>query len=114
LGIHEFGTLLAPAGESAAKYLGNRNAQERGGGIGTIIDVLLQCAAFTAWTATISHQAHRINFDQQCDSATFVAGLGIKHMRLSESETERLRSRRILAEQVTQVRGRLMCRRQSQ
>jgi hypothetical protein len=54
----------------------------------------------------------RIHLDQQGNRAAFGAGLGIKHVRLAESEIERLRPRGVLAEQEAQVRGRLTCRRQ--
>jgi hypothetical protein len=49
--------LAAPARQSAAEYLRDGHAQERGGDVGTVVDVLFDRSTRRAAT----HQPHRID-----------------------------------------------------
>ena len=101
-------TLLAPACQRAAKYLGYRDAEERRGDIRPAIDVLLEGTSFAGRTPAVADQAHGIYVEQKGSSAPLGVGLRIEDLGRAERQLEGLRAIRALVEKEAQIRRRLV------
>jgi len=95
--IHERRAILAVPGQRAAEDLGERHAEERGGDVRAIVDVLVRRRAAPA------HQPDRIDLQQERRRAARVGRLGIEDMRLTEGQAKALEAGRVLVQQVAEI-----------
>jgi hypothetical protein len=75
---------LASSAHGGRKHLAQRNAQERVGRVGPIVDILLQLAAIAARSAVSSYQRDRIDFHQQSNGATLCRRFRVEDMSFAK------------------------------
>lgn len=106
--VHQLRSLLALPRQCAAEHLRYGHAEKRRRGVRPVVHILLQRAALTRRPAPIPHQPDRVHLHQQRYRTARRFSLGIKGMGRAERQFKRLRARRILADQMPQVRRRPM------
>jgi hypothetical protein len=94
---------LAPAGQGAAEHLGDCHAQEGGGDVRAVVDVLFHGAPLAGRPAAVADQPNRIDIQQQGGRAAVRVGLGVNDVGLAEGERERLAAGRVLVQEVAEV-----------
>src|SRR5579864_5776067 len=82
-------------------------ARERRQHIGTVIDVLIQGRPL-ATLPLAPHQPDRVHIQQKRRRAPLLGRLRIKQMRFPERQLEGMRLRRVLVQQIPQIRRRTM------
>ena len=107
---HQVRTLLALALEGAAEHTRDRDAQERRGDVGPVVDVLLQQAALAFGPSLAADEPDRVDVEQERRRAALSRGLGIEDVHSSQRQVERLRPSRVLVQQEPKVRRRALRR----
>ena len=105
--LRQFGSIFAPPAHCCAKHPPQCHAQERVGGIWTVIHVLFQLTALTG-RSTTAYQRHRVDLDQQSCRAEVNGSIGIEHIGLSKRKLFRLETCRVLVEEIAEIGCRLM------
>ena len=100
--------LIAAPGQRRAQRGRHRNRKERGRGIGPVVDILVQQPAFRP--AIAAHQRYRVEVQKQREGAAILAGFGIEQMRAAEGKLRLLAARRVLVQEIAEVRGRPVLR----
>jgi hypothetical protein len=100
--LGELGALLADAGEGAAQDLGDGDAEERGGDVGAVVDVLREEAVGLVARAP-ADQADRVDLEEEGGGAGVVAELGVEDVRAAEGELEVLHAGGVLVQQPAEV-----------
>ena len=94
----QFRPLGATAAECAPEDPGNGHTEKGRADVRPIVDVVRQHRAATA------HQGDGVDVEQERGGAAFLGRLRIEHVRLAEGQLEHLRPRRVLVQQVAEVR----------
>jgi len=111
--IYQFGSFFALAVQGASKGFGQCGAHEGGADIGAVVDVLVQGeAAFSSSFAP--DKGDGIDIEQQGGGAFFRGGDGVEDVYDARAEGGGLAAVRVFVEEVSQIRGGLICRRQGQ
>ncbi len=82
----------------APENLGNRNAQEGGGNIWPVVDVLLQRASIAARPLPISDERDGINLQEEGRRTARWGGFWVKDVRFAHRQLGGLQPLRILVE----------------
>ncbi len=106
LAARQLGPLLAAPRERRPEHLRDRDAEERGRHVGPIVDVLLEGPSLAGRALPTPHEPDRIDVKEQSGGAAVRLGLRVEDVRLSEGEAKRVRTKRVLVQQVPEVCGR--------
>ena len=106
--LRQLGALPAPAGQRAAEYRRDGHAQVGRCDVGPVVHILLEPAGRVGSASPGPHQTHRINIQKQRGGATVRLRLGVENVGPAKGKGEGLQPARVLVQQVTQVRSRVM------
>src|SRR5215472_18825463 len=104
-GSGELGPCLAPGGHRRPEYPRQGHRHQARSRIRPVVHILTQAESVScALAAPPADQTDRIYLKQQRRGAPLCRGLWVEHVRCSRGHLERLNSRRILVQQVSEVR----------
>ena len=101
-------SLLVPA-MAGPKGLEERGAHKRGRHVRPVVDVLSRVGHPAA-----AHQAYRIDLEEDGSSAASLARLRVEDVSLADGQVHALGPVGVLVQQVAEIRGRPVCRRDGQ
>ncbi len=96
------GTRVTAAGERGAEGLLDRHREHAGGGVRPVVDVLAEGDVLVL-APVAADEADRVDLEQQRGGAPLRRRLGVKDVRLTSRDGERLGPVRVLVQQVAQV-----------
>ena len=97
-GLSEFWLFLTGAAHGGAEYLRDGDAEERGGGVGAVVDVLGEQAFALVFAA---HEGDGVHIEEEGASAALVGGFGVEDAGGAKREVELLGAGRVLGQQKT-------------
>ena len=110
--IREFGPLFAATAHCRGEHLGQRHRHERRSGKGPVVDVLGEGEVAPPRPAMIAHKSHGVDSDDKGHGAFLVGCRRIEDVGRAEGQFRSVEPVRVLVQQVAEIGGRLMGRRE--
>ena len=105
---------LARAAAGAGEDLAERDREQAGRGIGTVVDVLTEAEPLRRRSPRAADEGDRVDLEQQRHRAPLVARLGVEHVHPACGHVDRLGSSGVLVQEETELGGGPMGGRQGQ